>query len=161
MSYDLFFYPSSDDEDEANNELALFKEACSAVIQSSKPKIPRNQVDIDCYGAHDRLVAAYFSEHPQYDETTFYTRYRMSQTLFPRIVQEITYHYPYFLLRLDCTGKIGISALVKCTFAICQMAYATIPDALNEYLQMGATTARDNLVHLCTAVIELYGKEFL
>ncbi|GJX12711.1 ALP1-like protein, partial [Tanacetum coccineum] len=28
-----------------------------------------------------------------------------------------------------------------------------VPDALNEYLQMGATTARDNLVHFCNGVI--------
>ncbi|GJV41651.1 reverse transcriptase domain-containing protein [Tanacetum coccineum] len=31
---------------------------------------------------------------------------------------------------------------MKCTFAIRQMAYGAVPDALDEYLQMGATTAR-------------------
>nr|GEV62626.1 hypothetical protein [Tanacetum cinerariifolium] len=41
------------------------------------------------------------------------------------------------------------------------MAYHAVPDALDEYLQMGATTARDSLVHFCNAVIELYEKEFL
>ncbi|GKB33370.1 ALP1-like protein [Tanacetum coccineum] len=42
-------------------------------------------------------------------------------------------------------GKVGISALMKCTFAIRQMAYGAVPDSLDEYLQMGATTARDSL----------------
>ncbi|GJT98429.1 hypothetical protein Tco_1093947 [Tanacetum coccineum] len=60
-----------------------------------------------------------------------------------------------------CAGRIGISALVKCTSAIHQMAYDIVPDALNEYLQMGATTTRDNLVHFCNAVMELYGREYL
>nr|GEY81145.1 ribonuclease H [Tanacetum cinerariifolium] len=50
-------------------------------------------------------------------------------------------------LRPDCAGRIGISALVKYTFVIRQMAYDIVPDALDEYLQMGATTACDNLVH--------------
>ncbi|GJX54122.1 ALP1-like protein [Tanacetum coccineum] len=130
MSYELFFGSSSDDEDEVNSELAFFTEACSAATEASKPKRIRNQVAKDRYGAHDRLVAAYFSEHPQYDEATFRTR-------------------------------IDIFALVKRTSAIRQMTYDTVPDALDECLQMGATTARDNLVHFCNAVMELYGREYL
>ncbi|GJS63577.1 ribonuclease H-like domain-containing protein [Tanacetum coccineum] len=118
---------SDDDEDEVNSELVLFTEACSAAIQASKPKKRRNQVEIDRYGAHDRLVAAYFSAHPQYDEAKFH-----------------------------CAGRIGISALVKCTFVIRQMEYGIVPNALDEYLQMGATAARDNLVQFCNAVMELY-----
>ncbi|GKA55983.1 putative nuclease HARBI1 [Tanacetum coccineum] len=34
---------------------------------------------------------------------------------------------------------------MKCTFGIRQIAYNTILDALDEYLQMGATTAHDSL----------------
>ncbi|GJX76476.1 hypothetical protein Tco_0323287 [Tanacetum coccineum] len=41
------------------------------------------------------------------------------------------------------------------------MTHDTLPAALGEYLQMGATTARDNLVHFCNAVMELYGREYL
>ncbi|GJZ08276.1 hypothetical protein Tco_0542559 [Tanacetum coccineum] len=80
----------------------------------------------------------------------------MSRRLFTRIVQEITDDYSYFQVLPDCAGRIGISALVKCTFAIRQMAYDIVPNALDEYLQMGATIARDNLVHFCNAVMELY-----
>nr|GEY39383.1 hypothetical protein [Tanacetum cinerariifolium] len=116
--------------------------ACSAAIEASKPKRTQNQVERNRYEAHDRLMAAYFSEHPQYDETTFRTRFRMSRRLFTRLVQEISDHYPYFQVRPDFSGRIGICALVKCTFAIRQMAYDTVPDALDEYLQMGATTVR-------------------
>ncbi|GKE26157.1 hypothetical protein Tco_1441541, partial [Tanacetum coccineum] len=125
MSYDLFFYSSSNDEDEVNSKLALFTDACSAAIEASKPKRTRNQVERDRYTAHGRLVAAYFSAHPQYDEATF--------------------------------QRIGISAFVKCTFAIRQMAYDTVPDALDVYFQIGATTARDNLVYF-NDVMELYGR---
>ncbi|GKB85489.1 hypothetical protein Tco_0957761 [Tanacetum coccineum] len=91
MSSSLFFFTSSDDEDEVNGELVFFTEVCIAVIQASKPNIPRNQVDGDRYGAHDRLMAAYFSEHPQFNEATF---------------------------RADRMGKVGIFPLMKCTSAI-------------------------------------------
>ncbi|GJR86504.1 ALP1-like protein [Tanacetum coccineum] len=111
MSSDLFFYTSSDDEDEVNNELAMFTEACQAAYEASKPKLQQTPVERDRYSAHDRLVMAYFSEHPQD----------------------------------DCTGKVSISSLIKCTSAIRQMAYEVVPDSLDEYLEMGATTARDSL----------------
>nr|GEV05149.1 hypothetical protein [Tanacetum cinerariifolium] len=37
----------------------------------------------------------------------------------------------------------------------------TVPDAPDEYLQMGVTTARKSLQMFCKAIMELYGKEFL
>ncbi|GJZ19540.1 hypothetical protein Tco_0556130 [Tanacetum coccineum] len=161
MSYELFFGSSLDDEDEVDSELTFFTEAYTSAIEASKQKRTRNQVERDHYGAHDHLVAAYFSEHPQYDEATFRARFRMSRRLFTCLVQEISDHYPYFQVRHNCSRRIRLFALVKCTFAIHQMAYGTVPDALEEYLQMGATTARDNLVHFCNAVMELYGREYL
>nr|GEV71083.1 protein ALP1-like [Tanacetum cinerariifolium] len=71
MSSDLFFYTYSDDEDEVNSELDMFTDARQAAYEGSKPKVQRTPVESDRYGAHDRLVMAYFSEHPQYDEATF------------------------------------------------------------------------------------------
>nr|GEZ52158.1 hypothetical protein [Tanacetum cinerariifolium] len=102
---------SSNDEDELTSELAVFTKVCQAVYEASKPKVLRNPVERDRYGAHDRLV--------------------------------------------------GISSLMKCTFAIRQMAYGAVPDSLDEYLQMGATTARDSLRNFCKVIMNLYGEEFL
>ncbi|GJY63664.1 ALP1-like protein [Tanacetum coccineum] len=48
---------------------------------------------------------------------------------------------------------------MKCTSIIRQMAYGADPDALDEYLQMGATTARKSLLLFCKAIMELYGEE--
>ncbi|GJU47596.1 ALP1-like protein [Tanacetum coccineum] len=63
--------------------------------------------------------------------------------------------------RDDCAGHRGISALMKCIFAIRQLAYGCVPDSLDEYLQMGATTARKCLEHFCKVIMNLYGEEFL
>ncbi|GJU37875.1 ALP1-like protein [Tanacetum coccineum] len=42
-----------------------------------------------------------------------------------------------------------------------QIAYGAVPDSLDEYLQMGATTARDSLRNFCKVIMNLYGEEFL
>nr|GEX65549.1 hypothetical protein [Tanacetum cinerariifolium] len=127
----------------------MFTEACQAAYEASKPKVQRTPVEKDRYGAHDRLVMAYFSEHPHYDEATFRERFRMSRRLFTKIVREVTDASHFFQQRDDCTRQRGISSLMKCTFAIRQLTYGSVPDSLDEYLQMGATTARmDNDVNV-------------
>ncbi|GKA84877.1 hypothetical protein Tco_0806531, partial [Tanacetum coccineum] len=67
---------------------------------------------------------------------------------------------PYFQEGCDAVGKADISALVKCTSAIRQLAYAAIPDPLDEYLQIGEKTSRDCLMHFCNGVIKLYCEEY-
>ncbi|GKA48827.1 ALP1-like protein isoform X1 [Tanacetum coccineum] len=51
---------------------------------------------------------------------------------------------------------MSISALMKCTAAIRQMAYDSTPDAFDEYLQMSEHTARDALFFFNMSIIELY-----
>ncbi|GJW60834.1 ALP1-like protein [Tanacetum coccineum] len=114
----------------------MFTEACQAAYEASKPKVQRTPVERDRYGAHDRLVMAYFSEHPQYDEATFRDRFRMSRRLFTKIVREVTDASHFFQQTDDCTGHRGISSLMKCTSAICQLAYVSASDSLDEYLQI-------------------------
>ncbi|GJZ96348.1 hypothetical protein Tco_0668682 [Tanacetum coccineum] len=160
MSSDLFFYTSSDDEDEVNSELAVFAEACQAAYEASKPKIHRTPVERDHYGAHDRLVMAYFSENPQYNEKTFRERFRMSRRLFTKFIREVTDASQFFQERYDCAGQRSISALMKCTYAVRQLAYGCVPDSLDKYLQMGATTAYDSLRIFCKeALIVQIGRE--
>ncbi|GKC57657.1 hypothetical protein Tco_1085255 [Tanacetum coccineum] len=85
----------------------------------------------------------------------------MNRSLFTRIVRDLSANCPYFQEGCDAVGKVGISALVKCTSAIRQLAYAAVPDSLDEYLQIGEKTSRDCLMHFCNGVIELYGEEYL
>ncbi|GJT14974.1 hypothetical protein Tco_0873680 [Tanacetum coccineum] len=101
-----------------------------------------NQHNRDHYGAHERLVGAYFSDNSMFSAARFEKRFRMSRTLFTSIVEEVTIHCAYFREKEDCTGRLGIFPLMKCTSTIRQLAYDTIPNALDEYLQMGYTTSR-------------------
>ncbi|GJQ97103.1 WAT1-related protein isoform X1 [Tanacetum coccineum] len=85
----------------------------------------------------------------------------MNRSLFTCIIRDLPASCPYFQEGCDAVGKAGISALVKCTSAIRQLAYAAVPDSLDEYLQIGEKTSRDCLMHFCNGVIELYGEEYL
>ncbi|GJY59863.1 ALP1-like protein [Tanacetum coccineum] len=91
----------------------------------------------------------------------FEERFQMSRTLFTGIVEEVTLHCAFFREKEDCTGKLGISPLMKCTSAIRQLAYGTVPDALDEYLQMGHATSRQSLEHFCRSIIQIFGPEYL
>ncbi|GJZ49629.1 ALP1-like protein isoform X1 [Tanacetum coccineum] len=51
--------------------------------------------------------------------------------------------------------------LVKCNSAIRQLAYDSVPDSLDEYLQIGTKTARDCLVNLFNGIMDFYGQEYL
>ncbi|GKA22773.1 hypothetical protein Tco_0708735, partial [Tanacetum coccineum] len=85
----------------------------------------------------------------------------MDRVLFTRIVREFSDNCPYFQEGRDAVGKTGISALVKYTSAIRQLAYDAVPDSLDEYLQIGEKTSRDCLMAFCKGVMELYGEELL
>ncbi|GKB88785.1 hypothetical protein Tco_0961057 [Tanacetum coccineum] len=101
---------------------------------STTPNILRNSIPRDCHSVHDRLVAAYFAVQPSYTPKQFCKRFRMGRKLFTRIVQELSDMCLYFQQTRDAVGKCGNSVLVKCTFAIRQLAYDAVPDSLDEYL---------------------------
>ncbi|XP_010485068.1 PREDICTED: uncharacterized protein LOC104763388 [Camelina sativa] len=85
-------------------------------------------------GGHIRLWNDYFSENPTYNQSMFCRRFRMNKPLFLRIVSSIENGVPYFTQRPDATGRLGLSALQKCTAAIRMLAYGCAADALDEYL---------------------------
>ena len=159
-SYELLFGSSSSDEEEVMSEFVEFAEYAWNAYQAYNPRVPRRCIYRDYEGAFNRLVAAYFSENPQFDERTFARRFRMSRELFTRIVDEVTAYSPYFQQTLDARGIPSIHPLVKCTAAIRQLGYAAVPDSLDEILAVSTTTARLCLRKFCNAIIELYADEY-
>ncbi|GKA05187.1 ALP1-like protein [Tanacetum coccineum] len=96
-----------------------------------------------------------------YDATRFRKTFRMAGPLFNRIVNDVTNHDAYFRNNIDCTGREGISALIKCTSAIRQLAYGINASFLDEYMQISERTSRMTLDHFCQAVMDIYGPEYL
>ncbi|GKF43793.1 reverse transcriptase domain-containing protein [Tanacetum coccineum] len=85
----------------------------------------------------------------------------MACPLFNWIVEEVTSHSSFFRDNIDCTGRECISPLLKCTSAICQLAYDIAHDFLDEYLQISEKTSRLSLDHFCTFVMKIFGPQYL
>ena len=132
-------------------------------------RLTRNPIHREREVAEERLKADYFNVHCKYPDRDFRHRFRMSRKLFLEIVSGIeSYtadplpaHFAYFSQEPDCTGRMGISVLMKCTMAIRQLAYGNTPDAFDEYLQMSARTGRECLDNFNMCVIDLFKPEFL
>ncbi|XP_047953946.1 uncharacterized protein LOC125200321 [Salvia hispanica] len=85
----------------------------------------------------------------------------MSRPLFTHIATTLADRFECFTLRSDCTGRIGLSTLQKCTSAIRQLVYAGPADMFDEYLQMGETTSLNVLRQFCKGIRQVFGPEFL
>ncbi|KAM0050466.1 putative harbinger transposase-derived protein [Helianthus debilis subsp. tardiflorus] len=85
----------------------------------------------------------------------------MSHRLFTRIADDLAGQDPFFTQRPDARGYEGFSTLQKCIAAIRQLAYGTVADALDEYLQMSARTMRECLYRFCHNVVKRYSKKYL
>jgi hypothetical protein len=124
---------------------------------SHRRRGPRKRILRDHAGAHQRLVEDYFAEQPLYPDSMFRTRFRMNRDLFVRIVNALGQWSPYFTYRADCSGRIGLSPLQKCTAAMRMLAYGTPADALDEYLKIGKSTALECLDKFARGVIQVFG----
>nr|GEW71626.1 hypothetical protein [Tanacetum cinerariifolium] len=85
----------------------------------------------------------------------------MARPLFNKIVTAVIDHDPFFHNNIDCTGKEGISGLVKCTSSIRQLAYGVHAEFLDEYTQISERSSRLALDHFCQSVMQIYGPEYL
>uniref|UniRef100_A0A0D3ABE1 Uncharacterized protein n=1 Tax=Brassica oleracea var. oleracea TaxID=109376 RepID=A0A0D3ABE1_BRAOL len=85
----------------------------------------------------------------------------MNKPLFMRIVDRLSNKVPFFRQKQDVTGRLGLSALQKCTSAIRVLAYGSALDTVDEYLRLVATTARLCVENFVEAIIDLFGDEYL
>src|ERR1044072_8135517 len=116
--FDQEFWELIEEEfiDDSDEEQLLENERQSG--SSAMPK-RRTMVDRSHEEGHNRLFNDYFSENPVYTDVQFRRRFRMHRHVFFRIVDALGNHDEYFQMRVDATGKMGLSQLHKCMSAIC------------------------------------------
>ncbi|XP_020272614.1 uncharacterized protein LOC109847785 [Asparagus officinalis] len=85
---------------------------------------------------HQNLVIDYFADNPRFGEDMFRRRYRMSRSLFLRIVDAVKDHDYYFQQRSDGLGRMGLSPLQKVTAVFRMLAYGLPADATDEYVKI-------------------------
>jgi len=121
----------------------------------------RKYINRNREGAHAQLMADYFDENPLYSDTMFCRRFRMRRHIFLRIVNALCVWSSYFTQRVDCTGRLGLSPLQKCTATIRMLAYGTTANILDEYLKDAESTSLECLENFMQGVIEVFGPEYL
>nr|GFA19150.1 hypothetical protein [Tanacetum cinerariifolium] len=156
------FMGLNDVEEISSRKKSFIKRAIAYIeIRRQASRLTRNSITKDRASAHERLIAVFFFDNPMYDATSFRKTFRMARPRFNRIVTAVTNYDPFFHNNTDCTGREGISPLIKCTSAIRQLAYGVNDNFLDEYMQISERSSRMDLDHFCEAVMEIYGHEFL
>ena len=178
---------SSDSEDETLllvNLLTLNIEARRHHRRRSG--LPRRVIHRDHFAGENLIHHHYFGPNPVYPPHVFRRRYalhvivigydifivlttsvctffrfRMSRPLFLRILQGLQQHDTYFTQRVDATGMPGLGPLQKVCAAMRVLAYGLPSDAVDEYIQIGESTARECLHHFCRAIIAYFSGWYL
>ncbi|XP_050278347.1 uncharacterized protein LOC126719884 [Quercus robur] len=108
---------------------------------STKQRKRRRYIECDRLAGHKRLYLDYFSDTPVYPPNLFRRRFRMSRNLFLRIQHEVEAYESYFIQKRDNAQKWGLSSLQKITTALRMLAYGVTADFMDEYVQIGESTA--------------------
>lgn len=126
-----------------------------------KKKKKRKFIERDREAANDRLIEDYFSDQPLYEDIQFRRRFRMRKHVFLRIVNTLSEHDTFFQQCPNASGRLGASALQKCTAAIRMLAYGTSADQVDEYLKLGASTAKQCLTHFVDGIVANFSSIYL
>ncbi|XP_024007289.1 uncharacterized protein LOC112083492 [Eutrema salsugineum] len=121
----------------------------------------RTFIHRDRESAHDRLFNDYFSETPLYNDAMFRRRYRMSRSLFLRIINAVENHDNYFTQKRDTIGRLGLSSLQKGTAVLRMLAYGLPADATDEYVKIGESTALESMKIFCRAIVDIFSEQYL
>nr|GEU83626.1 hypothetical protein [Tanacetum cinerariifolium] len=150
------------EEEVTSRKKSFIKRAITFIKRRRRAnRLTRNNITRDCSGAHERLVAAFFSEEPMYDDVKFRKTFRVARPLFNEIVNAVINHDLFFCNNIHYTKKEGISGLLKCTSSIRQLAYGVHAEFLDEYMQISERTSLMALDHFCRSVMQIYRPEYL
>ena len=173
---------SSDDENVFVNALSIAQEQEEMIIQQiahnnmmiARYLASQNQqvvhvgsipghivINRDREAADRNLFEDYFAENPRYNGTMFRRRFRMSRSLFLRIVDAVKAHDNYFEQRYDALGRPSLSTLQEATSVFRVLAYGMPADATDEYVKIGESTTIECVKRFCRAVVEIFSEEYL
>ena len=152
-----YHYHREDDDDEFET---MVKEFLQIPDTTPEPK-KRIHIERNREEGHMKLWNDYFSDIPTFPHNIFRRRFRMNKSLFMGIVHRLSQKIEYFQPKEDAAGRSSLSPLQKCTTAIRQLAYGGAADAVDEYIRMGETTARNCLHNFTAGIIQLFGDYYL
>ncbi|KAL6531892.1 hypothetical protein OROMI_028255 [Orobanche minor] len=122
----------------------------------------RRYIHRDRKERHELIINDYFKgDNSKYTIEHFRRRFQMDVELFSRILYAIGNYDDYFTQKIDAVGKCGLSPLQKMIAALRVLAYGCAADLLDEYVQIGESTAIESLKHFCDAIIGVFEEQYL
>jgi len=112
-------------------------------------------------GGHDGIFRDYFADPCIYNNKPFRRRFRMSKSLFLRIVAAVESHDDYFRQKPNAVGALGASPIQKSIAAVRMLAYGVSADFLDDYVRLGESTIIECLKHFVKAVVEVFSEQYL
>ncbi|KAL8547548.1 hypothetical protein ACS0TY_007034 [Phlomoides rotata] len=82
----------------------------------------------------------------------------MARSLFPHIANVVK---DYFLQQRDATNILGLSMLQKIITMFCVLGYALLADVIDEYINIGESTAIECGKRFYRAIVEIFGAQYL
>ena len=125
--------------------------------------VPGRRPNIDRKRAmyNNLLLQDYFVDGCTYTNEQFCRRFRMCQPLFLRILDAVVDHNEYFAQRYDACSVPGMLPHQKICACIQILATGLSADLLDDRYCMGKLTLLKSLKMFCTAVIDVFGTEYL
>ncbi|KAL8530517.1 hypothetical protein ACS0TY_007523 [Phlomoides rotata] len=102
--------------------------------------------------AHGGSVAGRRTIYRVYNDEHFHRRFRMSHTIFLRIVEAEKEHDHYFLQRRNAAGQLVVVRI---------LTYGVPADATDEYIKIGESTTIECLERFYRSIVEIFGEQFL
>ena len=147
--------------DQLIEDIAIWPTTLPSQPTTQTARAKRRYIERKREEGHDIIFEQYFAEDPIYPPDIFRTRYRMRKPLFEKIMNKLVEIDNFFVQKRDATGRLGMSAIQKCTAAMRVLAYGTAADLHDEYLRMSAQLIRKSLIKFVEGVISNFGDEYL
>ncbi|RAL52118.1 hypothetical protein DM860_014945 [Cuscuta australis] len=132
-----------------------------AESSQQRTRTRRQRLNRDRAAAHASLFNDYFNTPCVYTPEDFSNHFRMSHSLFLRILADVEREVPWFTQRFDARGRRRFSSVQKCTAMLRQMAYEMTSDMFDEYLKMSARSIRSCVYKFSKTIIQIYHKRYL
>ncbi|KAK0604620.1 hypothetical protein LWI29_017567 [Acer saccharum] len=152
-----------DDDDDYANLLAIVALEEEQHANTGQSSHRRDHAVIQHYRvqSHERLYHDYFSESLIYPEHLFRRRFRMHHPFFLHILSAVEAYNSYFVQRQNVTRTVGLSSLQKMTATMRMLAYGVSAYSVDDYVQIGESTAIESIKMFTNDVVAIFGDEYL
>ncbi|CDF34559.1 unnamed protein product [Chondrus crispus] len=107
-----------------------------------------------------KLYFGYAGRPPVYNEIDFARRFGIPSVVFNRVYSELE-NRANFIRKVDALGRCGVHPLQRIIGALRILRYGIAYDAVDELVGVSESTMQKTVTDFCTAIVEVFGAEYL